>query len=253
MHRTIKRWNLKPYRRVVSITGLMLAFWILPLAIASCNEPEPTPPPPEDLIASAGERMAGLEGFHFAIKMSGLPVFLDGDETLALGKAEGFYTKPDQAMGAVSIQAPGLVTNVDVISIGQQQWLTNILSGAWMEMPAEWGFNPAVLFDANDGFLAVLTADLRDPKVVGREKLDGGPDAELYIIEGTLAGDRLAELTLGLMGPDDLDVRLWVHPEDHALYRVIVTNPIGSSEENGSIWKLDFDDLGKSVTIEPPL
>jgi hypothetical protein len=253
MRWTNNRWNLESRKHALTSIGLMLAFWLPLMAIVSCSEPDPTPPPAEDLIASASERMAGLEGFHFAINMSGLPVFLDGDETLALGKAEGFYTKPDQAMGAVSIQAPGLVTNVDVISIGQQQWLTNILSGAWMEMPAEWGFNPAVLFDANDGFLAVLTADLRDPVVVGRDKVDGGPDAELYIIEGTLAGERLAELTLGLLGPDDLDVRLWVHPEDHALYRVIVTNPTGSSEENGSLWQLDFDELGKSVTIEPPL
>ena len=231
---------------------VMTSLFIL-LALASCSEPDPTPPPIEEIITAASDKMAGLDGFHFNINMSGLPVFLDGDQTLALGKAEGFYTKPDQAMGAVSIQAPGLVTNVDVISIGQRQWLTNILTGSWMEMPPEWGFNPAVLFDANHGFLAILTSDLRDPVVVGLEKLDKGPDEELYIIEGTLAGARLADLTLGLLGPEDLDVRLWIHPDDHAVYRVIVTNPAGSNEENGSVWQLDFDQLGKTVTIEPPL
>ena len=253
MNWKFKLINIKPRKDVVSMITLLVTSFILLLALSSCSEPDPTPPPAEEIIAAASEKMAGLEGFHFSMDMSGLPVFLDGDQTLALGKAEGFYSKPDQAMGAVSIQAPGLVTNVDVISIGQQQWLTNILTGGWMVMPPAWGFNPAVLFDANDGFLAILTADLRDPVVVGREKLADGPDAELYIIEGTLDGARLGDMTLGLLGPDDLDVRLWIHPDDKAVYRVIVTNPAGSSEDNGSIWQLDFDELGRVVNIEPPL
>ena len=253
MNWTIKLLKLRPRESALKVTGLLVAFVFLILALTSCSEPDPTPPPTEDIIAGASARMAELEGFHFNINMSGLPVFLDGDQTLALGKAEGFYSNPDQAMGAVSIQAPGLVTNVDVISIGQQQWLTNILTGDWMEMPPEWGFNPAVLFDANDGFLAILTADLRDPVVIGREKLADGPDSELYIIEGSLAGARLGDLTLGLLGPDDLDVLLWIDPDGHAVHRIIVTNPAGSSDENGSVWQLDFDQLGKTVTIEPPL
>ena len=253
MNWTFKLMNIKLRKDAVSMITVLVASFILLLALSSCSEPDPTPPPAEEIIAAASDKMAGLEGFHFSMDMSGLPVFLDGDQTLALGKAEGFYSKPDQAMGAVSIQAPGLVTNVDVISIGQQQWLTNILTGDWMEMPPEWGFNPAVLFDANDGFLAILTADLRDPVVIGQEKLAGGPDSELYIIEGTLPGARLGELTLGLLGPDDLDVRLWIDPEGYGLHRIIVTNPAGSSEENGSVWQLDLDQLGKSVTIEPPI
>jgi len=225
---------------------------ILVAFLASCGEPEPTAPPVEEIITSASATMAGLEGFHFTISVSGQPVFLDGDETLALAKADGFYSNPDRAMGSVAIQMPGLVTNVDVVSINQQQWLTNILTGDWMAMPPEWGFNPAVLFDTNDGFLAILTTDLLNPVLTGTGKAEDGPDQELYIIDGRLSGERLAEITLGLLGPDDLDVRLWIDPESFAVMRTTVTNPAGADEDSGSTWQIDLDQFGEKVTIEPP-
>lgn len=231
----------------------LVAAMLLVIFLASCSSPEPTAPPVEQIISSASATMGGLSGFHFTIAVSGQPVFLDGDETLALAKADGFYSDPDRAMGSVAIQMPGLVTNVDVVSIEQQQWLTNILTGDWMAMPPEWGFNPAILFDTNDGFLAILTSDLLNPVLSGTGKAPDGPDQELYIVDGTLSGARLAEITLGLLGPDDLDVRLWIDPESFAIMRTTVTNPAGSDEANGSIWQIDLDQFGEQVTIEPPL
>ncbi len=230
----------------------LITVMILAAILSSCSEPEPTAPPVEEIITSASATMAGLEGFHFTIAVSGQPVFLDGDETLALAKADGYYSNPDRAMGSVSIQMPGLVTNVDVVSIDQQQWLTNILTGDWMAMPPEWGFNPAVLFDTNDGFLAILTSDLLNPVLTGTGKAEDGPDQELYIIDGSLSGERLAEITLGLLGPEDLDVRLWIDPESFAVMRTSVTNPAGADEDSGSTWQIDLDQFGEIVTIEPP-
>lgn len=231
----------------------IVATVILVTILASCSEPEPTAPPVEQIISSASNTMDGLEGFHFTIAISGQPVYLDGDETLALANADGYYSDPDRAMGSVSIQMPGLVTNVDVVSIDQQQWLTNILTGEWMAMPAEWGFNPAVLFDTNDGFLAILTSDLLNPVFSGTGKAPDGPDQELYIIDGSLAGERLAEITLGLLGPDDLDVRLWIDPESFTIVRTTVTHPAGADEDSASTWQIDLDQFGQQVTIEPPL
>ncbi len=231
----------------------LLLIGALLLLLGSCGEAEEPTPDAQVIITSASQRMADLEGFRFTISMTGLPVFLDSDETLALKTAEGFFATPDKAIGTVSIQAPGLVTEVDIISIGSEQWLTNILTGEWMALPPDWGFNPAILFDTTEGFVAILTADLIEPMVTGTEKIDDGPDKKLYRLEGRLDGERLAELTLGLIGPEPSDVTLWVDPETFTIARVTVLNPAGGDEDSASIWQLDFNRFGEIVSIEPPL
>lgn len=240
-------------KRVIKQAVWLLLAAALLLLLGSCGEAEEATPDAQEIIATASQKMADLEGFRFTISMAGLPVYLDSDETLALKTAEGFFATPDRAIGTVSIQAPGLVTEVDIISIGSEQWLTNILTGQWMALPTDWGFNPATLFDTTDGFVAILTADLTDPVVSGTEKIDDGPDKKLYRLEGQLDGERLSALTLGLIDPEPSDVTLWVDPETFTIARVTVLNPAGGDEDSASIWQLDFNSFGDIVSIEPPL
>ncbi|MFZ0546013.1 MAG: LppX_LprAFG lipoprotein [Candidatus Promineifilaceae bacterium] len=227
-------------------------FVFIVLLLAACREPEPESLPPETIIQRSAERMNTLSGFEFDILRSGEPVYLDLDETIAFRQAEGTYVAPDRAQAVVRIITPGLVTDVNVISIGETQWESDLLSPNWQEIPPDWGFNPAVLFDSEIGIQSILLSDLSDLALDGNEKIEDGPDQKMYVVSGSLGGEHIHAMSYGTIGPDTMSIQLWIAPETFELYRVLITDPSRGGEEP-TIWQVDFREFDKTIEIEPPV
>lgn len=228
---------------------------------AACRRQEPLPPSPEEIVASAAARLAETAGFHFVIEHSGAPVALDPDGVLTFRRAEGDFVAPDRARASARIAAPGLVTDVDVISVAERQWQTNPLTRRWEELPPDWGFNPAVLFDNQVGLPAILVNDLSELMLAGMEQLEGRPEAELYAISGRATGERLSQMSGGLIGPDPVGIQLWIVPETFELVRAIVTETVvtetvvtetAAEVDETSVWQVEFSAFGQTVEIAPP-
>lgn len=220
-------------------------------AFAACR-PAPTPDPaPEEIVEKTAVRMGEMTGFRFGISQSGAPAPLDPSGTITLVRADGDYAAPDKAQATVLVRLTGFITKVDVISVGDIQWQTNPLTGQWEELPPNWGFNPAVLFDAEIGLQAILAADISELVLTGREKLEDGPDTELYKLTGTVAGDRLYQMSSGLIGPESAAAQLWVVPETFELVQVLLSIPSQDEAEPG-VWQVNFTQYDQAVNIEPP-
>ena len=125
------------------------------------------------------------------------------------------------------------------------------MSADWEQMPPKWGFNPAVLFDTDIGIQSILAADLVDLLLLEAEKLDDGPDQQLYVVAGTLDGGRIHEMSYGLIGPERLEARLWILPETFELVRAVITEA-NSGDEEPSVWQVDFAEYDRVVDIKPP-
>lgn len=240
--------------RVGRISWLLL---LVGLLVSACQEPSPTPAPtptptPQDIIQQAVDRLTTTSGFHFGVNLSGAPAYLDPTGTIAFRTAVGDFVAPDRAQAAVRAAAFGLLTDVNVISIGPDQWQTNILTKQWEQLPPDFGFNPGALFDAANGLPAILTADLSNAALNGREKIEGGPDQELIVISGQVAGERLAVISGGLIGPQAVDVTLWIAPDTYEIVRILVNEPEPDSEEGASVWQLDFSNYDQEVVINAP-
>jgi lipoprotein LprG len=234
-----------------SLSLLPLYYLLAAALVAACSDPTPVPLTPEEIVSRSAIRMNGLAGFYFIIDRSGLPAYLDPGNTIAFRRAQGYYVAPDRAQASVRVIGPGLVTEVGVVSVGQTQWETNILTGDWRELPPNWGFNPAVLFDPQIGIQSILAVDLSDMVLAGHEKLDGGPDQSVYVVEGTLAGERLHEMSYGLIGPEVMSARLWIMPESFELIRALIIDP-NEGHEEATVWQVDFSQFDKTVNIVPP-
>ncbi len=229
-----------------------LLFWIVTiLFLAACQEPEPETLPPEEIVLQSADRMNGLKGFEFTIERSGEPVYLDLDETIAFRRAEGHYVAPDRSQAMVRVITPGLVTDVGVVSIGEIQWQTNLLSSGWSELPPNWGFNPAVLFDPEIGIQSILLSDLSALVLDGTEKIEDGPDQVLYSIRGNLAGERVFDMSDGMIGPDAMTIQIWVAPETFELHRVLISDPSQGGAEP-TTWQVDFRQFDQIIEISPP-
>lgn len=231
--------------------ALFVLLFVL-LSAAACRpapEPEPTP---AEIVLNAAQRMSQLAGFHFAIAHSGPPAYLDPDGLISLVRMDGDYAAPDKARAAVLVKLTGFVTKVDVVSVADVQWQTNPLTGQWEELPPDWGFNPAVLFDTEIGLQAILAADMSELALTGKEKLEDGPDTDLYVLTGKVAGDRLFQMSGGLIGPAAVDAQLWVMPETFELVRVLLTEPAAAEDASPGVWQVDFAGYDQVVEIEPP-
>lgn len=233
------------------------ALWLLCLLLFSfgCSQEEATPTPEPltaaEVLALSAERMQATEGFHFAIDISEGTAYLDADRTLALNEMSGDFTAPDRARAQVKASTPGFVTDLGVISIGDTTWQTNPLTGGWQELPPDFGFNPTVILDPNVGIQTILTEDTVDVTLGEAENLSGRSDApSLLPLSGTLRGERINQLSSGLIGPQELQFQAWVAPETYELYRVILTDP---RPDEQVIWQIDFSDFDEVVTIEAPI
>ncbi len=229
--------------------GWML--FCLLLFLTACGEDEPPALPAEELVGKTAVRLNQLSGFHFIIDRDGAPAYLDPDNTLSFSFAEGDYVAPDKSRASVRVIAPGIVTEVNVISIDQIQWQTNVLTGEWEELPPNWGFNPAVLFDSEVGLPAILQNELTELELVGSEKLEDGEDVLLYKLTAVVAGDALYEMSGTLIGPESVTADLWIHPETFDLIRVVIIEPVSDRDEP-SIWQVDLGQFDNVVEIVPP-
>ena len=235
----------------VAVLWNPITFILIIALIGACSSPTPEVMDPGEIVSRSVNRLKSVSGFHFVIDRSGALAFLNVEQTFAFRRAEGDFVVPDRARATIRVIGPGLVAEIQVINIGEIQWETNFLTGEWQELPPDWGFNPAALFDAEVGIQPILEKDLSSLDWVGLEELEEVPGKTLYALTGEIDGERLYQLSFGMMGPEKMTILLWIAPESYEMYRMLITEaPHG--EDEATIWQIDFWDFDQVVEITPP-
>ena len=202
-------------------------------------------------MSRAAARMKALQGFSFVVVRSGAPAYIDPNQTFSLSRLEGNYVSPDKAQGQVRVIGPGIVASIHFISIADQYWETNYLTGEWWACPPNQCFNPALLFDPQTGLQPILQSDVLDLKLLKNEELEELPGKLLYSLSGQVKGEHLAQVSYGLIGPDPLNVHLWVDPATFAVQRIQLEKP-GANSAEATLWTVDFLNFDKVSPVLPP-
>lgn len=221
-------------------------FVALALLLLSCGRPAP---PPAEIAARAGQAMAQVQSFHFAITVEGGPAYIDPESSLSLRSMEGDLVRPDRVQARLKVGAAGLaVIELRFIGIGQDQFLTRPITGQWQPLPAGWGFDPTILFDPEQGIEAVLKRAQWQAQV-GEERVG---KARCYHLHGSAQGKDMAPITAWTIVAEQVEVEAWVGKGDSLLYQLRITEP--PQEEGGHpiIWLLAFSAFDQPVTIERP-
>jgi hypothetical protein len=179
-------------------------------------------------------------------------VFLDYAETISFRRAEGQFTAPDHVYSKIRVIAPGIVTEVQIISIGGDQWETNLLTGEWLASDPVYSFNTSRIFDPETGIPDILAGDLTGLVMLGVEELPETPGEKLYALEASLQGDRAYQMTYGMIDADPLKLKIWIAPESFDLHRIILIDPADPGDDEDTLWQIDFWNFNQTFLIEKP-
>jgi lipoprotein LprG len=226
---------------------LLFTLVLLSLMLTACGPDIPQIPPAE-VITRAGDAMLQTPSFHFKIDIAGKPVVLNRLTQLSLRSAEGDFARPDRMGVHLKVLLAVAAAELDMIALGNEQYLTNVLTQQWETLPPEFGFNPAIMFDPHMGLEQTLKGGLDNARWIGTETVDG---KSLWHLQGTISGERLQGMSGGLISKGPIDVDLWIDP-DTSLPRKAVIVDKDSDAEKPTTWTMTFSSYGKDVNIAAP-
>ena len=226
------------------LLGILFLLGLLPTACGT-NIPQI---PPAEVITRAGEAMLQAPSFHFKIDISGKPVVLNQATQLSLRSAEGDFARPDKMGVHLKVLLAVAAAELDMIALGSEQYLTNVLTKQWEALPPEFGFNPAIMFDPQVGLEQLLKAGLDNAQWVGVEVLDG---KSLFHLQGSISGERLQGMSSGLIGTGPVTVNLWIEPDTYLPRKAVIVDK-DSDPEKPATWTMTFSSYGKNVNITAP-
>ena len=230
----------KPKYQVLTIL-LMLAF-----ILAACGGGS-SAMSPEELIAASATHMNELAGFEFGLKYDGEPVVMDADGLTTFTSANGQFNAPDQVSATVKASAVSMVVEISMVSTEGRQWITNPLTGSWVEVTGQFALEPAKILNGETGLFASIAEGLTEIILVGEEELEEAPGLMLNHLEGTMTGDPIHDLSGGMIDPGTLNIGLWIDAETLDVHRVQV------EDATGGTWQLDMWNFGSTFDIQPPL
>src|SRR5262245_32270791 len=134
--------RLLPRRRflqlLVSATVLVVSGCGGPVPETPTASPVPTPTPAE-LLAQASRRLAETPSVHFVLTVNG-NTFIDTGGRIRLLGAEGDLKRPDRVRTTFQAEVMGRAVSLQLITIGELSWTTNLLSGKWEPAPLEFAY-----------------------------------------------------------------------------------------------------------------
>ena len=202
----------------------------------------------QQLLHDASERLAETETMRFSLEIDG-DTFIDEAQDLRLIAARGDLARPNSVDVEFQVELLGTQTvSIRMITIGDESWTTDLLTGEWAPSPEEFGYNPSVLFDNQEG-LGPVAGRLVDPMIEGEEQLQ---DRDAIRVHGTVGEAVIDPLTSGAIEGDDIGITLWVDAETHDILRLEVAEPDDIEKDNPATWTMNLSGHNSDVNIERP-
>lgn len=205
-------------------------------------------PSVDDVLNGAAERLVETESMTFVMELDGT-TYVDDAETIQLIGAEGVMQRPDRVdvtFTAVFLGGPQI--SIRMITIGEEAWITDIVTGKWVSSPPEFGYNPAVLYDDEYGLGPVMSR-MNDPEIAGSEEIDG---TDAWHIVATVDGEVTEAMTSGTMRGTVQSLDIWIDKETNDILQIRIGEPLDEDLEDPATWTLILSNHDQDVTIEQP-
>jgi hypothetical protein len=220
---------------------------IAPSATVAASQTGAAAMTPAGVLQRASKQLAATQTVAFNLAVSG-ETFVDTNDTIQLLDAKGSLVRPDQVYTEFKVKlAKQLTITMKLITIGDKHWTTDLITGKWGAAPEEFGYNPSILFDNQNGIGPVMdkitnAIDLGNDKVQGRE---------CYHIQANVTQDVIGLLTSNSM-QGDVSVELWIDTENFNLLQAKLIESPSVTTHQPATWVLSLTDQDKKMTIAAP-
>jgi len=245
--------NVNTCRKAPTVGPRLLFLLMVVAVLTGCggDDPEPTSQAsanPVQVLTSASQRMAETEAMHFKLAVDG-QTYVDPSEEIQLVSAEGDLVRPNKVRVQFQVELFGAGNvSIRMVTIGNESWTTDLLSGNWGPAPVEFGYDPTILFD-NQGGLGPVLNRLVEPKLTADEEIDG---RSTYHIDATAAEGSIGPLTGETMVGNPVAVSVWIDKATSDLVQVKLVEPASSGKDQPATWVMTLTDHGEQVEIAPP-
>lgn len=241
-----------PRRQPLALPWPLLIGLLLVLGGCGAAEtPTPTPEPtstPADILALASKRLAETPSVHFALNVEG-ETYVDTAKSIRLVGAEGDLVRPDRVQTTFQAEVIGRTISLQLITVGEDSWTTNLLTGEWEPAPMEFAYRPDVLFSTQDGIGPVM-GRVDEVERLDDEEIDDKP---AYHLTAQVDQSIVGPLTYYSINGSPVTVDLWIDRETGDLLRARLTEPPADDRPNPAVWTLDLSHHGEELSIEPPI
>ena len=198
----------------------------------------------EQYLNAAADAVLNLKSAQFSLKREGTPAFLDEKNGITFTLAECSYAAPDRVSCNVKISLKnGNILQLTRVWVPEGVFQTNPLTRQFGKAPADASFNGAALF-AKTGIADILRTATRNPRLVGKEKLQGKDTLHL---KGEVSGEKLNPLVGSTLKPEFMHpVDMWMEEKSSRPVQVHVSEPEGKG------WLIELFAMDEPVDIPTP-
>jgi hypothetical protein len=229
-----------------SLTLMLLLTSIVLLVLGACNsaDDDANGDSAEDVIDQAATAFDELSSASFELDIDGT-IGIDADGMISLGAVSGEIARPADARADASVVFGGSSVTLEMIASEGEMFMRNLLTGGWERAPSDLQYDPARIFDEDEGIAAIID-DLEDVELQGSESLDG---TDAIYLTGRVDTDSVRALAGDFFEGDRLDVDIWVAEDDYRLLRVVLND---TDAEEPMSWELTLSDHDEPVDIDVP-
>ena len=233
-----KRMFLMLFQRSLYRAGCILALLVMLLALAACDgDATPTPAvQPAEVLARAAED-GRAEELQFGLDTSKLE---KPPNNLYITNATGKVEQPGKLAATATALLLGSPVEVQVVALGDDQYMTDPLSNRWQGDPGQLQRPGA----ARPGkAIGDILTGVQNPAAAGSETLDGVPTSPDHGHRGPRSGAlAFAEIT----ATDPLSVTMWIGSDDFLARQARITGALMSGEPASVVRTLKFSDFDEA-------
>ncbi len=207
-------------------------------------------PKAQAVVDKARARLDQVNTLHFLLTVDG-DLFIDAAKTQRVKSAEGDLVRPDKVSASAKIAAGPINATVKFIQIGDDVYMTNILTGKWEKSPGGLGYDPRVVFDAQNGVTAIL-GNVSGWQFVENTKVNG---MDTQHVRGPVPVQTVNALVANSLRGDFVDVDLYVEGKNNDIVRMVLGEQPAAVAPGtvASRWTLDLSKQNDpSITITAP-
>ena len=230
--------------------ALVIAVALIAVACGrSTTEPSPTPtatpvpPDPKEILESSGQVMASLNTFNFRMYHDvGSLEILEG---LMIDRLNGKVVNPDKlSMEFSGSFGGGFAIKSEVITVGDQTYMTNPLTGNWEASDAS--ISPVGFFSPTRG-IAEMMGETQNATL-----LDDGTTDGAYRLSGALPTTALASLVGPTLTGRTVDLEYTIDSTTDYLLEVRFVGAVTPSDVEDAERVIVLSFFNEDVVIEPP-